>query len=310
MGHEGHDGRGAGAIRAPFLPVRVHCASAVAGPIDEVGPWTEDKVEIVQAYARAFAKIIESRDYFIPIYIDGFAGGGLLLSEATGEIVAGTPLRIVDVLPPFTEYHFVEKDRQKIAALHELIGDRREVTVHEGDSNEILPKGILPTMTFESYRKGLLFLDPYRLDVDWKVVEAAGKSRCVDLLLNFPIMDMNRNVLFSDPERVAPDQVARMNRFWGDESWRRDCYEEQPGLFGGIFRSKKPGNEAAVRAYQRRLKDVAGFTHLSTALDMRNRSGAILYYLLGASQASVAVNVFNDVFRKRRRERMEQQQRG
>ena len=280
---------------------------SVTGPIDEVGPWTEIKVEIVEAFAKAFATITtaKGREYFKPVYMDGFAGGGRLLSEATGEIVAGTPLRIVDVQPPFDEYHFIEKDPRKVVALRELLGTRRGVTIHEGDSNEILLGEVLPTMTFESYRKGLLFLDPYGLDIDWRVVEAAGRSQCVDLLLNFPIMDMNMNVLKSNPDRVSAEQAARMNRFWGDESWRTECYEDQAGLFE-IFRSKKPGNEAAVRAYQRRLKDVAGFQHVSTALEMRNQEGAILYYLIGASQKPVAVKIINDVFRRRRQGRMKQ----
>jgi three-Cys-motif partner protein len=273
----------------------------VSGPIDEVGPWTEVKVEIVQEYAAGFAKIISKIGYFQPVYIDGFAGGGLLLSETTGEIVEGTPLKIVRLTPPFHEYHFVEKDSSKVAALRALVGSEPGVSIHSGDSNEILLGEILPSMTYASYRKGLLFLDPYGLDIDWRVIEAAGRSRCIDLLLNFPIMDMNMNILKTDPSRTAPDQAARMDRFWGDDDWKKDCYEEQPGLFGMLPPRKKPGNEPAVLAYQKRLKEAAGFSYVSTALPMRNEKNAIVYYLIGASHARVAVKVFIDVFAKWRK---------
>lgn len=91
--------------------------------------------------------------------------------------------------------------------------------VHVGDSNEILPDQILPTMTYDSFRKGLLFLDPYGLHLDWRVVEAAGKTDCVDVLINFPVMDINRNALRRDVSAVDATQVERMNRFYGaDES--------------------------------------------------------------------------------------------
>lgn len=271
------------------------------GPIDAVGPWTEVKVEIVREYAAGFAKIISSVESFHPIYIDGFSGGGLLLSEVTGEIVAGTPLRIVSLTPRFEEYHFVEKELSKIAALRTLVGGYPGVTVHSGDSNEILLRDILPKMTYKSFRKGLLFLDPYGLHIDWKIVQAAGSSKCVDLLLNFPIMDMNMNILKTDPASTAPEQVVRMSRFWGNNGWIKDCYEAQPGLFGMFPPSKKAGNEPVVLAYQRRLKEDAGFSYISTPLAMRNEKGAILYYLMGASQSKVAVKVFNDVLAKWRK---------
>jgi len=270
--------------------------------IDKVGPWTEVKVEIVQEYATVFSKITQSKEYFRRIYIDGFAGGGLLLSETTGKIVESTPRRVLHVEPAFHEYHFIEKETAKVAALR-LLESNPTVKVHDGDSNEILLRGVLPGMTRESYRKGLLFLDPYGLDVDWRVVEAAGQSRCVDLLLNFPIMDMNRKVLWTDPSGVEPAQAARMDRFWGagGEGWREACYEREPGLFGDFPLRKKPGNVPAVNAYRKRLRDVAGFPHVSKALEMRNEEGAILYYLIGASQVPQAVRVFNSIFEKWRR---------
>ena len=58
------------------------------------------------------------------------------------------------------------------------------------------------------------------LHLDWKVIEAAGRMKTIDLFLNFPIADANRNVLLHDPQRVLPGQAERMTRYWGDDSWR------------------------------------------------------------------------------------------
>jgi three-Cys-motif partner protein len=271
----------------------------VPSPIDEVGPWTEVKIEIVREYAGVFQQIVKAQPFFHPIYMDGFSGAGILVSESSGGPVAGTPARIVEVVPPFAEYHFIEKDPAKERILRASIGKMPNVTIHLGDSNKILLDKILPTMTYGSYRKGLLFLDPYGLHLDWEVVEAAGKSACVDLLLNFPIMDMNRNVLRGDPSSVPAMQVERMNRFFGDErAWRDVVYEEPLGLFGPMPPQKRPGNESVVQAYLRRLKDIAGFKYVSTPLAMKNEVNSVVYYLIGASQVPQGVSVCNSVFKK------------
>jgi three-Cys-motif partner protein len=270
--------------------------------IDEVGPWSEVKVEIVREYAQVFLKIIAgSRASFHPVYMDGFSGSGLLKSETRGATVESTPTRIVAIEPGFEEYWFIEKDPAKRDLLEGLIGNNPKVSAVEGDSNEILLEELLPKMTYGSFRKGLLFLDPYKLAVDWRVVEAAGKSRCVDLLLNFPIHDMNRAVLWTDPSRVSASNIARMNWFCGAESWREVAYREERDLFGNVITEKVGGNEPIVEWYRQRLKDVAGFEHVSTALPMKNENNVVVYYLIGASQKPQAVSVFNSVFKKWRK---------
>ena len=61
----------------------------------------------------------------------------------------------------------------------------------------------------------------------------AGQSRAVDRLLNFPVMDMNRNAIWRDSGKVPKVGIERMNRFWGDEFWRQAAHAEarQHSLF-------------------------------------------------------------------------------
>lgn len=276
-------------------------------PIDEVGPWTEVKVQIVREYALLFQKVIQTQPLFKSVYMDGFAGTGLLVSEIRRDIIDGTASEIMNVQPPFHEYHFIEFDPEKVQVLRRSLGvmdDSDElVRVHRGDCNTILLEKLLPTMKWESFRKGLLFLDPYGLEVDWRVVEAAGRSRCVDLLVNFPIMGMNRSVL-RDPSKEAPtqEQVERMNRFWGDETWRAAAFEQPRDLWGDPMPlRKKQGNEPIVQAYIKRLHEVAGFEYVSKPLAMRNSNNAPVYYLIGASAATQGVKLFNGVFKRWRK---------
>ena len=56
------------------------------------------------------------------------------------------------------------------------------------------------------------------------MIETAGKMRSIDMFLNFPVADINRNVLWRHPEGVDAADLKRMNEFWGDDSWREIAY--------------------------------------------------------------------------------------
>ena len=38
--------------------------------------------------------------------------------------------------------------------------------------------------------------------------------RTIDMFLNFPVADMNQNVLWRNPEGVDTADLKRMNEFW------------------------------------------------------------------------------------------------
>lgn len=121
--------------------------------------------------------------------------------------------------------------------------------------------------------------------------------KSVEIFLNFPMTDMNRNVLWRNPENVAPTQITRMNFFWGDDSWRQAAYNTTQNLFGLEL---KTGNIPIVEAFQERLKNVAGFKYIPKPMPMRNSKGAIVYYLFFASQKPVAKHIVEEIFNKYR----------
>jgi hypothetical protein len=79
----------------------------------------------------------------------------------------------------------------------------------------------------------------------------AGKSKAVDMFLNSPIIDINRNALLRSPEKAPQAGIDRMNRFWGGQSWRQAAYVEndQHNLFFGPELVKQ-SNDAVVKAFQ------------------------------------------------------------
>lgn len=96
------------------------------------------------------------------IYIDAFAGAGKHISKKTGAFVLGSPMNALLVEPPFREYHFK----------------------------------VLPKAKYKDYRRALCILDPYGLHLDWKVIYKVGQMKSIDIFLNFPVADINRNVLW------------------------------------------------------------------------------------------------------------------
>src|SRR6266699_3685694 len=123
---------------------------------DEIGYWSEIKLDIVKDYASAYSRILAAqiKTALHHVYIDAFAGAGVHISKATGKYIAGSPINALLVQPPFREYHLIDIDRQKVALLRELTKQRRDVHIHEGDGNRILLEKVLPNVRYENYRHG------------------------------------------------------------------------------------------------------------------------------------------------------------
>jgi len=115
--------------------------------------------------------------------------------------------------------------------------------------------------------------------------------------LNFPVADMNRNVLWRHPEGVDASDLKRMTEFWGDESWRQIAYTTKLNLFGY---PEKEENAVVAEGFRQRLLKIAGFKHVVQPLPMRNTKGAIVYYLFFASQKLAAEDIIIDIFNKYR----------
>jgi three-Cys-motif partner protein len=268
---------------------------------DEIGYWSEIKLDIIKDYAAAYSLILsrQKNPELYHLYIDAFAGAGKHRSRSTGKFVPGSPCNALHVDPPFREYHFIDLNKRKVKSLQALAGARQDVYVHQGDCNKILLDEIFPRASYNDFRRALCLLDPYGLHLDWEVIRTAGQMRSLEIFLNFPVADINRNVLWRRAEGVAPSQMERMSRFWGDDSWQKDAYA--PPVQQYLFengRKEKVSNEAIAESFRARLKVVAGFAHVPKPIPMRNRRNTVVYYLFFASQKPVAEHIVQHIFDK------------
>jgi three-Cys-motif partner protein len=273
----------------------------VKNELDEIGPWSEAKLDILRAYAGAYMTVLANQSIIQRVlYIDAFAGAGAHISKQTGKLVPGSPANALSIEPPFDEFHFIDLDRSRVGRLEKLAVGRANVHVYHDDCNDVLLEKVFPRCRYEDYARGLCLLDPYKLAVDWKVLAAAGATRSIEVFYNFMIMDANMNMFLRNPDDVKPAETERLNAVWGDDSWRRAAYKKEKGLFG-VFDEKRT-NEAVAEAFRKRLEEVAGFKYVPKPVPMRNSTGAVVYYLYFASPNKTGARIVGDIFRKYRKD--------
>lgn len=266
--------------------------------LDEVGYWSEVKLDIIKEYSAAYSIIMNKQSYIRNYYyIDGFAGAGYNISKDTKELIPGSPTNALNVKHPFDGYYFIDLDGGKAKLLESRSKGNPKVHVYEEDCNRILIDKIFPLVKYEDYIRALCVLDPYGLHLNWEVMQTAGQSKTIEIFLNFPIMDMNRNILRKDPSKVDKVQIERMNAFWGDESWRDAAYEKRKDLFDDTF-EEKTSNRTIAEAFRKRLKEKAGFKYVPEPIPMRNTTGATLFYLFFASHNKTGEKIAKHIFSK------------
>lgn len=222
------------------------------------------------------------------------------ISRATGEMLPGSPLNALLVVPQFDRIVLIDLNAEKVESLKTLCGHDKRVEIEPGDCNEILLGKIAPTLPYSSYWRGLCVLDPYGIHgktLRWLTLKHLADLGTVDVFLNFPLMDINRNTLRSRLANADDADVAAFNEFCGTEEWKDLMY--QPDLFGDM--GKIGNNKKLATWFQKRLETVAGFEFVPEPILMRNSKGGELYFLYFASHQSVAQRVIWDIFKKYRK---------
>ena len=198
-----------------------------------IGKWSEVKLTIVEKYAEAYSKILKRQPRFSHYYIDGFCGGGTHTSRERGDEVLGSPARVLGIQPAFKRYYFIDLDKRNTDSLKAFCKKdhpEKEIHIYNDDSNQVLMNKILSNISYREYERVLCLLDPYGMHYEWTVVEKMGKSTIVDLFLNFPIMDINRNIRRKKLEDIDDSQKSQMDKFWGSNDWQNVVYSQDPQL--------------------------------------------------------------------------------
>ena len=187
----------------------------------KVGPWAQQKYELVYHYARMFSTSMKRR-FPERVYIDLFAGAGHAQIRGTRRIVGTSPMRALSVPYPFTRYIFCERDQEQIAALERRV--RRDfggltADYVPGDCNREIGHvlGKIPTPRSGQGVLTFCFVDPWCLnDLRFATLCTLATYRWVDFLILVPTgMDTTR---WAKKYLRPGDNVV--GEFLGDPDWR------------------------------------------------------------------------------------------
>lgn len=294
------------------------------GPHSFGGEWTDEKLERVAKYLRAYTTLFKGNErarHFTTIYVDAFAGtgsresasddpdSGLLFADIEGDDEArrfkkGSARIALEVSPEFDRYVFMERDPAKVEELQSVVEEYPErsprVQIVPGDANQALLRLVGDT-DWRSHR-AVVFLDPYGMAVEWSTIEALAGTEAVDLWLLFPLgQAVNRLLL----RREIPTGgfASALTRCFGTDDWRGAFYQEskQGELFGGSPGVEKVASFDSIAAFFRaRLETVFKGVSPSSLPLLNSRNNPLFLLCFAASNergAKTAIKIANDVLR-------------
>src|SRR5262249_1323172 len=142
--------------------------------------------------------------YFRTVYVDAFAGSGfraarpkspagqglfINVRQAEEADRKGSAMLALELPNKFDSYLFIERNSRYAQSLRSAIASEHEellgrCTILEGDANEILQDWCRG----QNWRRqrGVVYLDPYGMDVEWNTIRAIARTKALDLWVLVP----------------------------------------------------------------------------------------------------------------------------
>lgn len=186
------------------------------------GQWTKEKLTIIDDYLNFYTTAMSKQKVKL-VYIDAFAGSGqTILSD--GSEVDGSAIKSLQY--NFDEYYFIEIDIERIESLKKIIQTRfpekiSKIHIINDNCNKSLID-ILNRLTV--YQRGVMFLDPYALELEWSVLENASKTGVLDVWYLFPLNAFVRNL--PKDKGYSESTSKKLDSILGTHDWEAALYRE------------------------------------------------------------------------------------
>jgi len=270
------------------------------------GSWTEQKIQIVEDYAKAYLKVMKYKSYWKLLYFDGFAGTGEIDTDDNDFKIEGAAKRILNINEPrpFDMYYFVELDYEKSSSLKKMITesypDKKDVFVVLADCNDKLIElsKFLKSPKGKNY-KVLAFIDPFGMELNWSSLENLHRQD-IDLWILVPTR-LGANRLLKKDGNISDPWIKRLEKFLGitQEEIMNKFYKQYttPTLFGpeDIIEKDKNAIGKIHELYKSKLNTI--FNFVSDSFVMRNSTNAIMFHFLMATNNATALKIANDIIK-------------
>ena len=221
---------------------------------------TGRKLNALRQYLSSYSIALKDQG-FARIYIDAFAGSGTRTETAPALPLFGQdePLEMdtpgsasiaMGIEPPFDTLALFESDPDRFQSLERLrsANPLRNVVLRHGDANDFVRR-LCERVPWQVRRdgikgmRGVIFLDPYGMEVEWKTVEAVANTMALDCWYFFPLSGLYRNAPHNSAKLDAAKQ-ASLDRVLGTTDWRQKWYDHSVSP-ETLFESEE---QATVRA--------------------------------------------------------------
>ena len=148
--------------------------------------------------------------------------------------------------------------------------------------------------------RGVVFLDPFGMEVEWATVEAIARTRALDCWYFFPLSGLYRNAPH-DLNKLDADKERSLDRVLGAADWRQRWYShpiQRNDLFDNDAQAVVRADVDAIEAYvKERLGTVFKGTVLPPLRLRHNGSGAPMASLFFAvsNTSPAAVKLASDI---------------
>jgi three-Cys-motif partner protein len=217
-------------------------------------------------------------------YIDLFSGPGKCLIRGSREEVEGSPILAAKSRVQFTDYFLVDIYSDCLEALRTRINSlglasQQDFNYYPGEADAVIDE-LVAELPDGQTSLGLAVIDPWGWDFSFETMAKLAAGRRLDLVINFPIVNIKRNW-----QRELP----RLDKFMNGSSYRSS--------FKYAMTNKDPSVTATrvlLDSYQKELKCI-NYKYVNDLVGVTNSKGIPLYFLIFASKHDRGVDFWQKV---------------
>lgn len=254
--------------------------------------WTIIKLDVVGKYLSAYVTAMKNKNFRL-CYVDAFSGSGVI--ETKVGMTRGSALQALDY--NFHRYYFFEEKRKYLDELEENLrqhpqyeAKKDRIICENEDCNNLLATIHEPSWYRDGWR-GIVFLDPYAMQLDWKSLESIKQTQAFDIWYLFPYSSVMRCL----SKKYPPDPAVseKVSKVLGTREWKEDLYKKLPPdsqrrlfsepEYASEEQTEERVNAMAVEEYiVGRMERLFGMGFLKKSLNLRNSKNSTQFLLFFA----------------------------
>lgn len=264
---------------------------------DEIGPWTELKLDYIRSYLNAYSNILKSAGFQEYYFIDGFASYGICRCRKTKKMIYGSPLIALSVRPSFTKYFFIELEEKKIIELEDIAKrnfPKANIVPINGDCNVEIDSVL---EQIGEYKPFITLFDPQAGDLYLETIQKISQKKKAEILINFPFgMAIRRYMPLTAGKTINKNIQIKLTKIFGNNDWKPIYSERKNGVLSPTI-----AREKYLNLYLHNLLK-SGFKYHAVK-NIRNSRGNHIYYLIFVTNHIRGLEKIKDVIMKDEPER-------